>query len=45
VRSKLAELDLSPADIDAAIEWTRRRVAKPPASYAAKPRAPAKRKP
>ena len=45
VRSKLAELDLSPADIDDAIEWTRRRVAEEQASYSAKSRAPAKRKP
>ena len=45
VRSKLAELDLSPSDIDDAIEWTRRRVAEEQTSYSAKSRAPAKRKP
>jgi hypothetical protein len=49
LRAKLAELDLTPDDIDAAVTWARRRVAEPAASYAAK-RAPklrksAKRKP
>ena len=31
VRSRLAELDLSPADIDEAVEWVRLRVAETPA--------------
>lgn len=37
VRAKLAELSLSPADIDDAVAWVRKRVAEPHASYAAKP--------
>jgi len=44
LRVKLAELDLTPADIDAAVGWARRRVAETPASFAAK-RAPKRRKP
>lgn len=47
VRAKLAELDLSPADIDAAVDWARRRVAEPAIEYAvlaAKPRKPGKPK-
>ena len=46
VRSRLAELDLSPADIDEAVEWVRLRVAETPAPYAATTsRKPGKRKP
>jgi len=46
VRSRLAELDLSPADIDEAVEWVRLRVAETPAAYTATtPRKPGKRKP
>ncbi len=49
LRAKLAELKLTPADLDAAVTWARRRVAEPPASYiakrAAKPRKAGKRKP
>jgi hypothetical protein len=46
VRAKLAELDLSPADIDQAVEWVRLRVAETPATYtAAAPRKPGKRTP
>lgn len=35
VRAKLAELDLLPADIDAAVSWARQRVAEPHAGYPA----------
>ena len=45
VRARLAELDLSPADIDGAVDWVRQRVAETPATYTAKTRKPAKRKP
>ena len=46
VRARLAELDLSPADIDEAVEWVRLRVAETPAAYTATtPRKPGKRKP
>ena len=41
VRAKLAELALSPRDIDDAIAWSRQRVAEPPTRY---PAAPAGRK-
>jgi translation initiation factor IF-1 len=34
VRAKLAQLALSEADIDAAVAWTRRRVAEPGTDYA-----------
>jgi len=37
VRTKLAELNLTPNDIDAAVTWARRRVAEPmPPAYLAK---------
>lgn len=45
VRARLAELDLSTADIDAAMDWVRRRVAEPASEYAvpaARPRKPGK---
>lgn len=52
VRAKLAELNLSAADVEDAIAWARRtarRVAEPQQGYPAKPvaksRKPAKRKP
>lgn len=35
VRAKLAELDLSPADLDAAVTWERQRVAEHAATHAA----------
>jgi enoyl-CoA hydratase/carnithine racemase len=43
VRAKLAELALSPADIDDAVAWARQRVAEPRTAYAAKsaPKKPA----
>jgi hypothetical protein len=47
VRAKLAELSLVPEDIDAAIDWSRQRVAEPQADYAArkaKPRKTTKRR-
>ena len=49
VRAKLAELALTQADVDAAVDWARSGVAEPKASYARKPTAksvskPAKRK-
>jgi hypothetical protein len=45
LRTRLAELDLSQADIDEAVDWVRKRVAETPATYAAKPRKSTKRKP
>jgi hypothetical protein len=39
VRAKLAELALTEDDVDAAIEWARRRVAEPSAGYEPKPAA------
>lgn len=49
VRAKLAELALTDADIEDAIEWTRLRVAKPSVEYkaeaASKPRKGTRRKP
>jgi hypothetical protein len=36
VRAKLAELALSQADLDAAVEWARRQVAEPRADYPVK---------
>lgn len=46
VRLKLAQLDLAQADLDAAVEWARQRVAEPRATYAAGKKAgAAKRKP
>lgn len=56
VRAKLAELALTPGDIDEAVEWARQRVAEPRGTYpagvspgtvrkpATKPRKTAKRK-
>jgi len=35
VRARLAELDLSAADIDAAVAWARKGVSEPRAGYAA----------
>jgi hypothetical protein len=37
LRTKLAELALTPDDLDAAVTWARRRVAEEPAGYAVKP--------
>lgn len=37
VRAKLAELALSPSDIDDAVTWARQRVAEPRTGYAGKP--------
>ena len=49
LRAKLAELKLTQKDLDAAVDWARRRVAEPSASYAtkrpAKPRKSTKSKP
>lgn len=46
VRARLAELDLSAADIDEAVEWVRQRVAESPAAYTVPSRRPpGKRKP
>ena len=50
VRAKLAELALTQADVDDAVDWARLRVAEPKAGYETKPtaksvRKPAKRKP
>src|SRR3546814_13193120 len=48
VRAKLAELALSPDDVDAAVAWARRQVAEPKAEYgkqrAAKARQAAQRR-
>lgn len=33
VRAKLAELNLSPADVEAAVAWSRSRVAEPTVEY------------
>jgi hypothetical protein len=45
VRAKLAELSLGDADIAAAVDWARQRVAEPPAAYAAKKAKPPAAKP
>ncbi len=52
VRAKLAELELSQADVDEAVAWARQRVAEPAGTYAKKsserattPRKAGKRKP
>ncbi len=45
VRAKLAELALTQADVDAAVDWARLRVAEPKAGYVTKPTAKAVRKP
>lgn len=46
VRARLAELDLSAADIDEAVEWVRQRVAESAAAYTVPSRrTPGKRKP
>lgn len=37
VRAKLAELDLSQADLEDAVAWARTRLAEPRAAYAGKP--------
>ena len=44
VRAKLAELDLTQADLDGAVAWARRRVAEPPPDYAKTAPAGASRK-
>ena len=45
VRAKLAELALTQADVDAAVDWARLRVAEPKVGYVRKPTAKSVRKP